>query len=122
MPGGPRPVDVRFDRAAAQAALDECESAERKVGQVKATKIGLAVGARDEWTGPFREDFDTEAGQFRDDSQDLQQRLTATAGDIRDAMESAATEQTRRAQAQEDWDAEAAREAEDADDPPDGPS
>lgn len=122
MPDGPRPVDVRFDRAAAQAALDECESTERKVGQVKATKIGLAVGARDEWTGPFREDFDTEAGQFRDDSQDLQERLTTTAAAIRDAMEAAATEQTRREQAQQDWDAEATREAEEADDPPDGPS
>lgn len=89
---------------------------------MKATKIGLAAGARDEWHGPFREDFDTETAQFTGDSQAIQERLNTTAAAVRDAIDAAATEQTRRAQAQQDWDAEARREVEASEPHPSGAS
>ena len=111
MPGWqPNWADVRFDHAAAQAAVDELERAAAVLADQRTRRRHLADAARAEWRGRHRQTFDAEHRHLLIVSRRLEDDLRAAARAVAAAAEQARAEQRRREEARETWRREQAAE------------
>ena len=111
MPGWePDWADVRFDHAAAQAAVDELERAAAVLADQRARRRQLADAVRTEWRGRHRRTFDAEHRHLLIASRRLEDDLRSAARAVAAAAEQARAEQRRREAARETWRREKAAE------------
>jgi uncharacterized protein YukE len=104
--------DVRFDHAAAAAAIAELRRAATVVDAASDRRGSLANTATQRWEGRHRETFDDEVRRLQHDGRDLADAMRREAGRIADAAETARIEQSRREEARRQWHRESAAEAE----------
>jgi uncharacterized protein YukE len=95
--------DVRFDHAAAAAAIAELRRAATVVDAASDRRGSLANTATQRWEGRHRETFDDEVRRLQHDGRDLADAMRREAGRI---------EQSRREEARRQWHRESAAEAE----------
>jgi len=102
--------DVVFDRAAAGTAAAECRSAATVAREVRTGLDGARTAARQDWTGPYADDFDAEEPAVGADLDIVAGDLESLASDLETASEDARTEQGRREADRERWREELVRE------------
>src|SRR4051812_13549062 len=99
----PNWADVRFDHAAAQAAISELQRAARVLDDAVDRRADLAGRATDQWQGSHRHTFDASLTRLQSGGRDLADAMRREAGRIADAAASARAEQSRREDARREW-------------------
>jgi uncharacterized protein YukE len=92
-------ADVRFDHAAAQAAIDAMRRAGQVLDDATSARIRFASDAKQEWRGHYRNVFDDELHRARSEATRLSADLRRAARDLEAAADSARLEQRRREEA-----------------------
>lgn len=103
-------TDVTFDHVAAASAADQCEAMAARLRDGISERNRLAAVARDEWTGPYRDEFDTELAALTSGTVDTESRLRALAAAIRRAAAEGTAEQAVRLADRARWSQEKAAE------------
>ncbi|QYG93774.1 hypothetical protein HC251_15975 [Iamia sp. SCSIO 61187] len=104
-PAGPRPPDIAFDHAAAQAAILALDRAQAVAADTSSARATAARRASAEFRGAYADDFtaaDTDLGAA---TLDAVIALTSLRQAIAGAMAAARTAQDTRAAEQRSWDA-----------------
>lgn len=107
---GPRPPDIVFDHAAAQAAVDALRGGAAVLRDVDLTRFGAALVARRDFAGVHADSFEDADRALGRDSADASAEMLALATVIEAGAAEAAGAQRERALDQSAWDREAARE------------
>ena len=92
-------ADVRFDHAAAQAAIDAMRRAAQVLDDATSARIRFASDAKQEWRGHYRSVFDDELHKARSEAARLSADLRRAARDLEAAADAARLEQRRREEA-----------------------
>lgn len=104
--------DVRFDHAAASAAIAELRRAANVVDDAGEQRGTLAHRASQRWEGQHRTTFDGDVRRLQTGGADLADAMRREAGRIADAAHDARVEQSRREEDRRRWQREADAEAE----------
>jgi uncharacterized protein YukE len=94
---------LRFDHAAAAAAIEACTTAAAAVDAAVEARGRAATVARAEWRGPTRDDFDREMLGLDRDAASLSVALRHAAGAIGTAREAVGVENASRREARILW-------------------
>jgi uncharacterized protein YukE len=116
----PNWTDVRFDHAAAQAAIDACRSVASTIDTQSEQRARLAATAVAEWQGAYRIAFDNELARMLRQGADLAAALRAYATMFETASDEAIVEQRRREADRDVWRAERRQELADEANAPHG--
>jgi uncharacterized protein YukE len=104
-------ADVRFDHAAAQAAIAALRRAAQVLDDATSARIRFAAEAQKEWRGHYRTVFDDELHRARSEATRLGADLRQAARNLEEAAEAARLEQRRREEARARIREEQARQA-----------
>ena len=104
-PAGPRPPDIPFDHAAAQAAILALDRAQAVAADTSMTRATAARQASVEFRGAYADDFASAETDLDATTLDAFLTLTALRAAIEAAMAAARTAQATRAGEQASWDA-----------------
>jgi len=96
---------VPFDVATARQAADACRSAAVRVDEVAGSRRTLATTAERDWQGPHRDQFEWDVVELTIRHERTASALRAFAASIEAAIDVAAAENRRRADAAADADA-----------------
>jgi uncharacterized protein YukE len=99
----PNWLDVRFDDARAQAAIDALRQCAGVVDAQAEQRAALARLAQTDWHGGARDRFDIELARMMREASDLAAALRATAARIEVGRDEAHLEQARRVDARDRW-------------------
>lgn len=104
-PAGPRPPDIAFDHAAAQAAILALDRAKAVTADTSSTRASAARQASVEFRGAYADDFTAADADLGATTFEAYLALTALREAIAGAMAAARTAQETRAGEQQSWDA-----------------
>lgn len=102
--------NVRWDHAAAAAAIVALNRAAAEVDRLAGERAGAALVVLGEWRGGHREDFNEQLQRAAAADRDLAADLRRAAGELARLGQQARTEQARRERERDEWRRECERE------------
>jgi hypothetical protein len=99
--------DVSFDHVAAEDYIERCKTAIRNLEEWREARDRGAKRARKDWAGPHRETFDMKRTTINSETEEVVDRIEASARSVGNAARWAHQEQHRREQDRARWHREA---------------